>query len=515
MNDPESVPFPYDPKPIAFKSTSVRVFSKEGVSRTIDPHAWITNGTIRPIERGLPLLFGTNDYRSVTEANEFMDKAISKTEDALKNIANEIDDDDNFMQQNKEAEDQQEKQREQKEKERMNRKRRNTTGILPSEETGDILTNIGKINFRSVRRIIHKPDNEQPFPARPKTLMYNAEAESTVPLIREEMKESFKYGQPPFSGIETEDDFPMDGFIRPDSIPSPAKTPHANIDDIDDLDMETPSLLVDPHKDDIFWTRSRAPFTRQEVDIMYTMRTQGDLRTKRLQNRFEKEMKRRSECLKTTFKSKAAFTKRIELLEEDLDRITNIGPGKGERPKESFWVTASKLADTDITSLPYRKNKWKRFVDFVACHGYITTDSQQNAAMNYRELLLKGIPADVNMFWEWMNKLNQEDYVVTLTMLMVEFLRADFGLTSSNVIQYLEERKINTYFYKEAINICKESSKNKAVKKVITIDNEHCDPETLQQLGIWEKPKIKFQIPKRLPQPEKKLKKRVRISTQF
>ena len=497
MSSGDSVPFPYEPNSIHFKCTANRVFSKEGVTRPINKYAWITDGTVKQIEVGLPILYKTQFYKPVGDAEEAMKKSEKDAEALLKNLLDEQDDDEFYKEEEREREKAEERKRQQQIRERKERQKRRTTGIIPSDENekGDILMNIGKINFRTIQNPLHKPENESPFPAKPHLKKYKPSKISTVPLIESEIRNSFKYGKPPFSGIEKEEDFPMDGFIKPESIPTPTDSPHINdihIDDGDDLDMETPSLLIDPHGYDIYWTKTKAPFTSQEVDMLYTMRKRSDLQTQHLEDVFNNQLKQREDSIKTTFQSRSAFAKRMELIDKDIDRITNVGPGKGKAPKESEWVTASRLAPDDITSLPYRKNKWNKFVEFVAQHGYITNQSQERAAHIYRSMLMTGDPVDVNMFWKFISSLEAEDFRTTSTMLMLEYLRKDFGVTIAEVTDYLERGKINPYFYNEAVNICKNSHQKKKVKRNITIDNEHCDLATLQQKGIFDKTKIVF-----------------------
>lgn len=494
LDDTEIIPFPYTPKDIKFKATSNRIFVKEGVKRPVDPNAWITNGTIKNIEKGLPLLHESQYAQSVVEVQKQSENSIHRTKDLMKAIIDDNSDEDLYIQEAKQQEEEKNRLKLQKQQEIEERKRRNSHCILHNKDSGDIIQNIGTINFRTIKKTLELPENANPFPEVPHMKTFRPKMDSTIPIIKEEIKKSFKYGFEPFEGIETEEDFPLDGLMKPNTVPPPTETPHTDIDDADELDKEVPSLLIDPYKQEIFWSKTRAPFTREEVNLLYTMRKQGDLVVDRLEKKYDKKSKSRIDSIKTTFQSRKAFMKRLDLINQDLDRITNIGPGKGlARVPDSPWESASKLAMEDNTSLPYRKKRWENFVEFIAQHGYIQSDSQQRAAMNYRHFLMSGDAVDENMFWKFFDMLNFDDFTVTSTMLIVEYLRRDFGVAMSDVISHLEEKKISTYFYDEACMMYDSVTTVKKQKKRVMVDPEHCDAQTLAQLGIWEKQgRIKF-----------------------
>ncbi|EAX84394.1 hypothetical protein TVAG_585410 [Trichomonas vaginalis G3] len=527
MNENETIPFPYNPQDIRFKQTSSKIFAKEGVKRPIDPYAWITSGTIKEIEKGLPLLHETQYAQSVVEVQKQSDNSITKTKDLLKAILDDNTDEELSLQEMKQQAEEERRQKLLKQQEIEERKRRNSSCFLHNKDSGDIISNIGTLNFKTIKKPLQLPEGENPFPEATHMKSFRPKMDSTIPIIKQEIKKSFKYGFEPFEGIETDEDFPIDGLMKPDSVPPPAETPVTGIDDADELDKETPSLLIDPYKQEIFWSKTKAPFTREEVNLLYTMRNQSDLMADRLEKRFDRQNQKRIASIRTTFQSRKAFMKRLDLIHQDIDRITNIGPGKGlAHVPQSPWVEASQLAMDDNTSLPYRKKQWQNFVDFIAQHGYISNDSQQRAAMNLRHFLMSGDAVDEKMFWNFMDQLSFDDFTVTSTMLIVEYLRRDFGVTMSDVVSYLQEKKVSTYFYDEACQMYDSVSTVKKQKKRIMVDPEHCDAQTLAQLGIWEKTnRIKFphlkdseeykKIVGEKSKPKKKTKRRVSIDDRY
>ena len=61
---------PYVGRPYRIHQTSPTLHAKEGINIPIDRHAWITDGVVRDIEEGLPLITETPLAKSYTDAIE-------------------------------------------------------------------------------------------------------------------------------------------------------------------------------------------------------------------------------------------------------------------------------------------------------------------------------------------------------------------------------------------------------------------------------------------------------------
>ena len=59
MNDPPQVPFPYKRPVIKVNQVGRKMKLKEGIKRPIEKYGWISEGKLKPIEKGLPLIFGS------------------------------------------------------------------------------------------------------------------------------------------------------------------------------------------------------------------------------------------------------------------------------------------------------------------------------------------------------------------------------------------------------------------------------------------------------------------------
>lgn len=441
-------PFPYKSSIYQIPQTSRRINLKQGVKRHIEKYAWMSDGAVRNIEKGLPLI-------NESKFSHIVD--IAQTEKQIK------EDEIEFLQQfvNPEYFTQQEfldlpvpnvnspeelklqrlmdKIRQKRVKQLLNP----STGLVQQPPAEDIIDNIGKLHVRSVTQKVKRPTSAAPFPHPPHIDQRPKRPKSTVGLVQQQMKRVFKPNSEPFTHVDCESDFPED-----DMLPPPLLDEEEEIEEEEDYSMaNTPSLLLDPHAGDIYWTKNKAPFTRDEVDTLYSWRKQVNDSMANNDGKITEMLEEREKCIKRTFESRLAFERQVELVEEDCDQVVNLGPSRIDRRKKSVWKVAAKSAKKDISSLPFRKNKWERWCNFVRSNGYLSTEPHIRLSSMYRSELMSGNPANQSVFWNSLTVLDEMDYTIDNLMVFVDFLRREYNISREDLIQYMEENDLPTDFY--------------------------------------------------------------------
>lgn len=429
------IPIPYRPETIKFPATSTHVFNKEGVFRPIDPYGWITGGKVRSIEIGLPLIHNTEYHHPMDEAKLRMDKAMEIERNLMKSVSVS-------------------KKGENSNSETAKKATGRSNKAILQEQTTDVFHSIKKLRLKSVQEVFPKPPGANPFEAsrKKRPLSTVEDSKPTIDLVKNQMKKVFNSGSSDFESCDIDQVFPTEKLYPPDTLSSKKSIESVSNSYEDDLDSEAVSLLIDPHEKDIFWTKECAPFTKGEIDQLYSLHHQSDVLTQKKQKQFRNQMIRRKNDIRLTFQSKKAFKKELELIEKEVDRITNIGPGKGMRNHSSLWSAAARIAENDTSAIPFRSQKWQSFSDFVSTNCYVKCESQQTVADSYRNELISGVPFEKSMFWRILDSLKPMDFQNKQAMLMIEFMRNQFQISSFQVIDYIDKRGIGHFFYQSAVD---------------------------------------------------------------
>ena len=386
----QKITLPFKPKSLKFKATSTNVFCKEGVSIPIDPNGWITSGRLKPIEIGLPLLEDSINF--------FPFKNDSNNKIKEKNKNENINDEFSYE--------------------------------------------FGKIKLNSVKKIYEKVDKNEPFKINThyKFKKIDKSFNLTVPLVKNKLNDILNNN---LNDIENE--FPLkDIYIK--------KIEENKIEIFEEKDDDKPiNLLIDPHEKDIFWTKEGAPFTRNEVDLLYSFHHQSDLLEKEKKNQLKHQLLNREKNINLTFQSQLAIKKQLEIINEEVKRIIYLGPGKGIKKKKSLWSEAAKISLKDTSSLNYRKNKWKDFLNFLS-NNNIISEYEKIIIEIYRNELISGKKVNLKMFWRIINSLKSQDFTSKLTLNLIEYLRKDFQVEKLELIEFIEKKGLNKYFYESFLN---------------------------------------------------------------
>jgi hypothetical protein len=451
---------------IPFKFTSVRVRQtsrrkdmKQGVSAMSQQrHPWITAGPVRDIEIGLPLTTGTHYERSYREVMRSKDRIQAMEADLSKLAGNEPVKDrgepvvmpsGRDVTAREESEIQKMMVRLEADEARASRGCR--TGInSPAEKQIDIVDAVGRLAIRSVTSVSKRPENVSPFPKSWKMPKRDNRSASTVQLVKAQMQRVFKHGCEPFKDVDTLDDFPMDG-AEPETVSNSAESYASDIS----LEIELPeypqTMLIDSSDQDIFFAVNKAPFTRGEVDLLYSWRKKSEDMVRREEEKRKKRLKEREDCILRTFQSRMAFNKKMALMERTCDSVASLGPGKGQIPRESSWKTAARCAEADPSSLQCRKESWARFIQFAKEHDGLGGVLQNKLGECYRRELISGNVLSSKMFWNVIEQFDDMDFVNLPFLRYVEFLRQDFGVGQHPLVAFLDGRQIPSHFYFLAI----------------------------------------------------------------
>jgi hypothetical protein len=446
---PMQPPIPWVPSPVRCRQTSKNAQQRQGVVIPVNKFAWLTDGPVRGIETGLPLVIDSKighrllNYDEV--ADELQQLKIKLSDewtggDGLEPLPPE---------EVTEVVDSEEQREYRAVHDRLCRKAhalidRPQTGIIKRPPADDIIDNIGKVYIKSARRPKEVPAGINPFPpaAHRQACPRLPSQLTTTATVRKQMQKVFKAGCEPFRDVDCEDDFPLDGLYPPDHVPTESGTQSTESSTDDPR-----SILVDAKEYDIFWTKHKIPFTREEVEMLEGWRQDRTDHMKRTDCRTGRILERREESIKRTFQSRMAFEKELELTADECRKVANLGPGKRGRAHVTTWDIAARSAAADPSSLPYRKALWMKFIEQVGTYGYVTTKAQEKIVLAFRKQLLSGCYVDNDVFWQSIAALEENDYISHETMVVVECLRDDLGVDQAEVIEFLETNGYPSQFY--------------------------------------------------------------------
>jgi hypothetical protein len=430
---------PYAVEPVKVRQTSRRMGLKEGVRRPFDRFAWLTDGPLRPIENGLPMCAGkemSHNYNEVIHGEERI-KAIEMDirvawgdEGPLGRSRDDIDIPADYS----------------PTRLLSCRKRQApppSTGLTRVDMAPDLIDCMGKLHIKSVATTLKRPPDVSPFFKPQRMPRIRERPKSTVALVRSQMDRVFRPGCEPFRNVDTDDDFPIDDLDPPTPIDTPPD--ERVVEDYNKIDA--PSKLIDSSVYDVFWTKCRAPFTREDCDVLYSWRLQDDRITEHQKQKRIKMLKDREAGIRRTFQSRMAFEEEMNLVDEACDQVATLGPGKAPKGRESTWIKAARVASVDISSLPCRKVKWSAYIEFVKHGGGAQTELERKFALGWRAELMSGENVSEQMFWNVLDLFEPMDFAKEPLLHHLEFLRNDMGIERESLIAYFEERDITPYFY--------------------------------------------------------------------
>ena len=450
---------PFLPERVAVKQTTSRVHEQTGIEIPIDRFAWLTDGPVRSIEEGLPLITGSiydrhtlncdevqreMEHAKILLLNSFVDPK-DRTEEIVPLDGDLIGAETKELQKFKKLHD-----RLMLKKRRM--ETRVQTGIVRRPAGDDMIDNIGKVYIKSAKERQHVPRGTNPFPAaRPREKMARIpDARETTALVKEKMEKVFRHGCEPFRDIDREEDFPLDGLTKPEEQEKVEQRNEPHM--MEEEEEVHESILVDASQYDIFWTKSRVPFTRDEVEMLEGWRTQRLKKMREDDRRRGKILSQRERSIERTFQSRRAFEKEMELTAEDCSKIVKLGPGKGIKKRESVWQIAAREAVVDKSSSVYRKAIWRKLVSQVQRYGYVTSEPQMRMILEFRRQLLTGCCVDDSVFWQSLSVLEDQEYISRPVMTVIECLRKDIGVDPQNVLSYFANKGIAPQLYKLAVS---------------------------------------------------------------
>jgi hypothetical protein len=436
MGDGRAKPIPYTPAPVHVHQTSRRMNMKQGVKLPANRFAWIGDGASRPLERGLLMAIevgGQAEYDCLpgvpARLRELEADLIAAAGGETAPTSRPV------------------SPRERPKPLQANRKRApaSTTGISPVPPQEDIIDSIGRLQVQSLKAKVKRPDCVSPFPHVPRPPRHAKRPQSTVPLVRAQLQRVFKPGEGPFTNVDREEDFPTEGL---ELLAPTAETETAmGHEKVDLNDFDAPSTLIDTSHHDIFWTRHCAPLTREEIDTLYAWRKQCRDHQAQAEAKVEKMLREREDSIRRTFQSKLAFDRGLELVDRACCEVSNVGIGKQVRHRESIWKTAARVTASDPSSLPFRRETWMKFVDFVKGSGGIRDLLQKKFAAAYRSELMSGRKVSHQIFWNILDLFGEMELIKTPLIEFLDYLRRDLGISREATMQYYKEHGTPTHFF--------------------------------------------------------------------
>jgi hypothetical protein len=434
MGEARPKPIPYTPVPVHVHQMSRRINMKEGVKLPINRFAWITDGPLRPLERGLVMAIdvdGSAEYDCLPGVpvrlreleKDLMTAAGAETAPTPRPITP----------------------RERPKSLQAKRKPVSATGISPVPPQQDIADSIGRVQLQSLKVKVKRPEGVSPFPHLTCRPQQAKRPQSTVQLVRAQLQRVFKPGEEAFTNVDRAEDFPTDGL---EALMASAETETASEHEKVDLnDFDAPSTLIDTSDHDIFWTRQLAPFTREETDTLYAWRKQCHDHQAREQAKVEKMLREREDCIRQTFQSKLALDRGLELVDRACREVANVGVGKQVRHRESIWKMAARVTRSDPSSLPFRREKWMKFVDFVKRYGGVRDPLQKKFVEAYRSELMSGRKVSSQIFWNILDLFDEMELIKTTLIEFLDHLRREMGISREATMQYFREHGTPTHFF--------------------------------------------------------------------
>lgn len=495
IND-DSNTIPYRSRIIKVKCKPSLIRKPVGVQRSSDKFLWQTNDTIKPFEEGLPLITGSAFGKPFVDPNEVEKSINQRRKDIIKEFYPDGTNKNNRSEKYRSSINSSEKETQSNNKicgrttnKGAKRPKSPKTGILFVPLQEDTIDCIGRIYLKSVDGTEPIEVGENPFPPCSRKIPRNTLPPKNVSqIVQDEIHRVFKPGSESFSGTDYENDFPLNGFYPSStSDDSDLIVEEEDIPDIFEDGVDTSTIFLDPHEKDIFFTKEKVPFTKNEAEMLKKWRLQNQQNNLLIGKKEKEMMKERSMCMSRTFQSRLAFDKQLELTEQLCERVKYLQPGKGENRKQMSWKISSKFANHDPSSLPFRKRVWEKFRQMVKFVGYVQTPTQDKLVTMFRDHLLAGHTVGPEMFFNILDKLENDEFINLKHALFIEFMRDSIGVTCEDLHKYIHDRNACDMFVKDAPEEIKRIKKRKERTK-LKIKKEQ--EERLLRAGMFSIPDI-------------------------
>lgn len=473
---------PYNYNRIKIKQTPAHLSNLQGVSSILEKYRWQTAGSVKPIETGLPLVSEStlsHDFANAKEIEEQIKLADERiTEDLLNPDRNndfirDKNADLNLNEQTQEYQSEFKKLYNTINQRRLARQNRPQTGISKKVDlNGNLIDCMGKLQLKSVQGT-EEIDDDNPFPIIPRrqqTIGIPKRSESQI--VKVNMKKVFRPNSRPFTEIDNEHDFPMTIFKVDKFKPSFSRQQL----ELQQKPQKHESLLIDLSSQDVFWTKEKVPFTREEVGMLKKFREQCKNKTLEANKRRKEVMNERQKAISKTFQSRKAFEKEVEITEQVCRRTMTLPPGKGEEHFLS-WTEAAKEAKSDPSSLPYRKKAWEKLGVLIKEIGGLKPGNSEYLIQTFRRLLLSGEPISSSTLFDTLLVLDRGEFADTETAMTIEALREACGVSSDELIKWMESRNCPTEIMVEIPEHIQRQKRLKAIR-----DKKRAEKERFERI---------------------------------
>lgn len=416
---------------------------------------WQTPDTVKPFEQGLPLITDSPLSKPFVDPVEVETSMKARKEDLLNLLyPEEVRE---LLRQNNAYEEQTNVSKDNKftglynrlNKKKLRMKNKPITGLMRVPIQEDVIDCIGTINLKSVSGREPLKEGESAFPAIPRKLpRENAPKKELSNVVKEQIHRVFKSNTEPFTSIDNEADFPLEGFYPPSHASEVIEDSECEVEEEEEQNEKT--LLIDPHERDIYFTKEKVPFTRNEVWMFNKWRKDNKENRYLCRQKDDQILHERAQSIERTFQSRLAFDKELDITDKLCDRVKYLPVGKGENRKKLSWQKAALAAKKDRSALPYRKAIWTELRNQVKESGYLQTPEQETLVLEFRRLLISGVVVDTNCFFRALDVLKGMDFAKLSTAVIIEYLRRDIGVPQEILLKYLEKRGAPDYFILEA-----------------------------------------------------------------
>jgi len=359
-----------------------------------------------------------------------------------------------------------------------NKKVQKETGITGSRSktSGDQSSQIREIHFRTIRPDEIDEHSETTCAVQPLDLgtfskrsgleIVKMPGSEDDPTCKQCMKRYFDPSMKiPFVPSDSESDFPLDilypdapiqpGYKRSLSSLSEASTLTQNQVSIIDPKINQEEIkkttLLDTSQQDILFTVQKVPFTRHDIAELKAFHRHWENIKMEKKQQAAMRLSNRSQCVRETFHSKKAFSRYLELLEEECQRIRSGLIGKSKFKKVSLWEEAVKSASGDKACLRLRREFWWRVAAYVKSIGGIKDTIERTLVSTIREILMSLHPVEPSLFWDILESIPQGVLENVPALKIIEFCRISLSIDQVTFGHYLDKNNISRQIYNQTI----------------------------------------------------------------
>ena len=359
----------------------------------------------------------------------------------------------------------------------------NETGIVSlrnNEKNKDQSSNIRELHFKSLSPEEIHLEQETSNPIKPLNLdeiiktnnnknIYKIPIIKKDPISQECLKKYFnpKTNQP-FVPENPGDDFPLE-LLNPE--PGSSSSFRRSLSTLSELSINSTSnqntifsnfnelnhsneikqTLLDTSQQDILFTNQKVPFTRKDIAELKAFHNHWNISKIKDKERIEEKFKNKKKIVKETYHSKVAFSKYLDLIDEECQRIQSGIIGKSRFKKKSMWEEALKFSKNDKSSLRSRREFWWRLTTYVRFMGGVKDSFEKILILTFREKLMYLSLVDKNLFWNVLKEV-PNDVLENITALkLIEFIRIVLGVDQVEFGHFLDQNNISRQIYTQTI----------------------------------------------------------------